>query len=111
LLEKKGDGGHGEGRHGSGDHISGGDGFSGHGGHDGVGPDESASAIQKSTGSNFTASTFFFFRILVWMALRTVAAALIKSQFVSIGLPHDRCILACWHSSFEWSVGDGQWIR
>jgi uncharacterized membrane protein len=53
----------------------------------------------------------FFFRILVWMALRTVAAALIKSQFVSIGLPHDRCILACWHSSFEWSVGDGQWIR
>jgi hypothetical protein len=52
-----------------------------------------------------------FFRILVWMALRTVAAALMKSQFVSIGLPHDRCILACWHSSFEWSVGDGQWIR
>jgi uncharacterized membrane protein len=53
----------------------------------------------------------FFFRILVWMALRTVAAALMKSQFVSIGLPHDRCILACRHSSFEWSVGDGEWIR
>lgn len=59
MLEKKGDGGHGEGRHGSGDHISGGDGFSGHGGHDGVRPDGSASARQKSTGSNFTVSTFF----------------------------------------------------
>ena len=75
LLEKEGHG-HGEGHHNSGDHVSGGDGSSGHGGHDGVRPDGSASARQKSTGSNFTVSTFF--RILVWMALRTVAAAPMK---------------------------------